>query len=212
MSIRKLAAYLLALSVACCIPFSLFAQQKQPSLSETLYWMERTYNPHDAEGGGFGHGREENYSRGVLAKRVTETFSYDTCQLTLNVKDDPRLPLSTDMYSSRVYEFSLGDIDPGSITIRPYDSQHGGLSCDFDPRVMTCDMAEIWFETRDKLPLIRESTHTVFPKVTGSDHEASGQRETFGAWFYVDDADYAGHFAKALRHAVELCGGKPSPF
>ena len=37
-------------------------------------------------------------------------------------------------------------------------------------------------------------------------------RKTAGVALRFDEPDFAKRFAKALRHAVELCGGKPSTF
>ena len=36
--------------------------------------------------------------------------------------------------------------------------------------------------------------------------------KTNTAFLYADDVNYAKRFARALKHAVELCGGKPSDF
>jgi hypothetical protein len=44
------------------------------------------------------------------------------------------------------------------------------------------------------------------------DYEAQIHRQSSKGWFIVDDVAYAERFAKAHRHAVELCGGKASRF
>jgi len=77
---------------------------------------------------------------------------------------------------------------------------------------MNCDVAEIEFETRNQAPLIDEEFHAVYPKLKGSEHEATSNKPTFVSVFYFDDSEYAVRFAKAFRHAVTLCGGKRSPF
>jgi hypothetical protein len=187
-------------------------QAEEPSLSETLEWMDKTYNAHSSTGEGFGHGREEIFSAGKAYKRRTSSFTYEDCHITLRSQDNPTAPLYSELYTSAVYSVNLRDIDPASITLRRYDSQFGGLSCDVDPVHMNCDVAEIEFETRNQESLIGEDFHAVYPKLTGRDHDTTSNKPTFVAAFYFDDSEYAIRFAKAFHHAVTLCGGKQSPF
>jgi len=111
-----------------------------------------------------------------------------------------------------VYTFNLRDIDPASIKLYLLDSQHGGLSCAIDPAHMSCDIAEMGFETQNQAPLIDEDSHTVFANLQGRNHESKNKSKTFVGVFYLDDTEYAARFVKAFRHAIALCGGKPSTF
>jgi hypothetical protein len=188
------------------------AWAEESSLADTLAWMDSTYNSHESIGGGFGHGREEIFSAGKPFKRRYSSFTYDDCRITLHARDDPTAPLYSDLYTSTVYDFNLRDIDPASIKVYRYDAQAGGLSCDFDPAHMICNIAEIEFETRNQSPLITENIDITWPKLKGNEREGHSNKPTFVAAFYVDDSQYADRFAKAFSHAVELCGGKPSPF
>jgi hypothetical protein len=205
-----------AIAAALCAFFGLAAlppaQAEEPSLSETLAWMDSTYNSHQSAGGAFGHGREESSVNGKTFKRRTEFFTYDGCQISLHIEDDPTAPLFSEMYSSMVDTLNLRDVDPTSIKTRLFASQYGGISCDFDPVHLICDMAEIDFETRNQAPLISTESHHIYPKLQGSDHESGGKGTSFTSWFVVDNVEYAARFAKAFRHAVALCGGKPSAF
>jgi hypothetical protein len=198
--------------IADSLPASLQAEDATPSLADTLAWMDSTYNPHTGEGGSFGHGHKEIYTAGTLFERQDETFKYNGCQLSLQYRDDPNSPLFDQMYGEIIYTFDLHDIDPASITVRQFDSQAGGLSCDVSPTTMTCDIAEIALETRNQVPLIAESVHTTWPHLQGADHEASSSKKTFVTTFFIDDTKYAARFEKALRHAIALCGGKKSTF
>jgi hypothetical protein len=191
--------------------FASSARGAGPSLTDTLAWMDATYNPHNANGGSYGHGLMEFYLSGKLAKRETETFSYDGCQMTLHRVQDPNSAAYSEMASSDVDSFNLGNIDPASIKMIRQASTAYGLSCDLVPD-LPCDTAEIDLETYDQAPLIEESDHTIFPKLQGKDHESEFKGKTFVTLFLVDDVNYATRFVEALRHAVELCGGKPSPF
>jgi hypothetical protein len=170
----------------------------EPSLTETLSWMDSTYNPHSDAGGARGHGIKPIYKDGKLAMRTTSTFTHHGCQitLTLHTQDDP----ATALYSE-VYNFNLSDIDPHTIKLVKFDP---------DPQSQA-GVAEIEFETRNQTPLmdkLRRYEPPLVDKPQGYEHYA----KTFVSEFYIDDVEYANRFARAFRHAVGLCGGMPSPF
>ena len=190
----------------------LFAQDAQPSLAETLAWMDSTYNPHDKAGGAWGHGREEIFSDGKPFRRRASSFTYNGCEITLQQQGDPAAPLYSELYTSSTFRFNLRHIDPKSVKLYFFDPRYGGLSCDFDLGNMVCSIAEMEFETRNQQPLMDEDLHLVWPKLSGSEHEARKSTKSFVGSFYIDDAEYAKRFAKAFTHAVTLCGGTPSPF
>jgi hypothetical protein len=184
--------------------------------------MDNSYNPHADAWGQSAHGRTGWYApqnsdgQGgeYLASGSTETSTHDGCKMTLHIEENPAGHV---VYGSSSYSFNLRDINPQSIKISTY-SHRGGFRCeDYDSEArqlmqMTCDHAEIVFWTRSEAPLIDEESHTTFAELQGSDHESKGKSKGANAFFEVDDVEYAGRFAKALRHAVELCGGKPEPF
>jgi hypothetical protein len=47
---------------------------------------------------------------------------------------------------------------------------------------------------------------TIYPQLTGTDHKNKHTTKSGGSYSELDDIEYAGHFAKAFAHAVELCG------
>jgi hypothetical protein len=200
----------LAVTVATCWPLASSAQDGQLSLTETLAWMDKTFNPHEA--GSLGYGEYAEYSNGKLMTRRTETFTYVGCKMTLHIQDDPKAAIPGYWYTSRLYSFSLHDIDPASFEISTFDSKHAGLPCGINPLGMTCNMESIFFKTTDKELLLEEEGTTVYKEQQGDAHETHGNNKTFGAFFYLNNLEYADHFAKAFRHAISLCGGKPSPF
>src|SRR6266581_6617580 len=185
-SVPRARAAVAIIAASCWSPLSL-AQGAQPTLSETLAWMDSTYNPHKDTGGAWGHGIEEIYSNGKPFKRRTSTFTYDGCQMILHAQDDPTAPLYSDLYTSRIYNFNLRDIDPNSVKIYSYDPQYGGLSCASNQRDMICSVGEIEFQTRNQEPLMGEDFHIVWPKLKGTEHEAKESKKTFVAEFYMDD-------------------------
>jgi len=77
---------------------------------------------------------------------------------------------------------------------------------------MVCDIAEMTFETRNQALVIDTERHFVYPELKGRDHDSYSKGKTYIAAVSLDDVKYAARFEKAFRHAVVLCGGKPSAF
>jgi hypothetical protein len=77
---------------------------------------------------------------------------------------------------------------------------------------LSCDNAEIEFMTRNGATTVKEDQVETFLKLTGSDHESRNVSKANRAWLIVDDVPYSQRLAKALKHAVQLCGGKVSRF
>jgi hypothetical protein len=194
---------------------------KRRDLKETLMWIDQTYNPH--EGGdnfGRGHGWEIHYLRKGNIEEITEQFNttlaFDgTCNVTIRSETFP-VGAYSELPSVTTYRFNLRDIDPNSITIKTYDLHKDVFSCadpvqvkDYD---LNCDNAEVYFLTRNGTTSITEATVTTFTKLTGSDHESRSVSQTNKSWWLVDDVPYSERLAKALKHAVELCGGQTSRF
>lgn len=220
----KRAALLLVVVVAVIGGF--FANRaivKHRDLKETLLWMDQTYNPHEGgENYGRGHGNETHYLRGKdgLSEDITQefhlTFAYKgSCTIVMHHETVP-IGVFKNVYTNGDYTFSLCDVDPDSIRIHKYDF-HKDVGGRDDPEQvqlfsLDCSSAEIEFHTRNEVPEIAENSVATYAELTGKDHEAQVQRKSSKGWFVVDDVAYAERFAKALKHAVELCGGKTSKF
>jgi hypothetical protein len=186
---------------------SLPTQAEGPSLAETLQWMDNTYNRH---GGSLGHGHWETYSVGKLFQRRDTQFIYDGCRMTVSVSGGI---LVENYQDSSKNIFNLSDVDPSSIHTRAYSSQTAGIACDAFPSLgMTCDLAEMIFETRNKVPRIDSEHHHIYPELKGADHESHSSDRTNESSILFDDVNYAARFQNAFRHAVVLCGGRPSAF
>jgi hypothetical protein len=114
------------------------------------------------------------------------------------------------------YTLNLCDIDPNSIKIKTYDLHKDVFSCADPEQVkayeLNCDNAEIEFLTRNGITAINEEIVKTFRKLTGADHELKTASKTSKCWLIVDDVAYAQRLARALKHATELCGGRPSKF
>lgn len=189
--------------------------------AETLLWMDQPYNPH--EGGdnfGQGHGWETHYVRKGNVEEVTEqfntTFTHDGgCNV---VTRSEALPIGVfeETPSVATYKLNLRDIDPDSIEIKTLDSHKDVFSCADPEQVklyeLNCDTAEIQFSTRNGAAAISEESVKTFTKLTGSEHEVRNVSKTNKGYLVVDDVPYAQRLSKALKHAVELCGGKRSRF
>jgi hypothetical protein len=196
----RLSAFLLAAVLAPAV------EADGPSLSETLLWMDNTFNPHEHSSG---HGRWETFSVGKPFQRRTTRFSYDGCTLTFSTNGGLLVENYQDTSSFTV---NLKDVDPNSIRTKAYSSQVAGLSCEAWPSLeMDCEIAEMTFETRNHVPFMSRS-HFVYPELKGEDHDSYYEGKSFEAGIGIDDVNYAARFEKAFRHAVTLCGGRPSAF
>ena len=208
---RRICASTYYLAILTFVAVACVAKAADPTLSETLAWIDSTYNPHDDKGGAWGHGREEWANDGKPFHRDTETLKVEGCQLTLTTTDD--LTVSRFAAFKFVRTLDLKDIDPHSVELTTYDSQHGGLGCARFPALkLTCDMATIDFETYNQRPLITSAVTELFPKPKNRANAAPTVSHTFVATIVLDDLNYANRFLKAFRHVISLCGGKPSPF
>jgi hypothetical protein len=194
---------------------------KRRYLKETLLWIDQTYNPHDGgDNLGQGHGWEIHYLKKGNVEEITQKFN---TTVTLDggcnvVTRSETLPVGvfSEVPSVTTYKFNLRDIDPDSIKTKTYDLHKDVFSCadpeqvkDYD---LSCDNAEIEFLTRNGATVINEDRVTTFTKLTGSDHESTSASKTNKSWWLVDDVPYSQRLAKALKNAVELCGGQSSRF
>ncbi len=201
--------------------FAYRAFAKRRDLQETLSWIDQTYNPH--EGGdnlGQGHGWEIHYLRKGDVEEITQKFNTTVtldgdCNVVTRSETFP-VGVYSETPSVTTYKFSLRDIDPDSIKIKTYDLHKDVFSCADPEQVqaygLNCDNAEIEFLTRNGATSINEDMLTTFTKLTGSDHESRNISKTAKGWWVVDDVPYSQRLARALKHAVELCGGRASRF
>jgi hypothetical protein len=196
----------------------LSACRRNPELSETLTWMDNTYNPQGVSRS-TGHGQVNWYSSSTsnsdagsrLVEGWTQTFTYDGCQVTLHTT----FTLG-DIVTNSIDVFDLRDVNPQSIktnlTSSDLEPSCVVVKTDSDPTTKVCERAYIAFDTHSKAAIIDEQNHTIYTNLKGSDHDSRSSRKETSGYFWVDDIEYADRFAKAFRHAVELCGGRPEPF
>lgn len=194
---------------------------KRRDLRETFLWIDQTYNPHvGADNLGRGHGWEIHYLKKGNVEEITQKFNTtvtldDTCNVVTRSETFP-VGVYSEAPSVTTYKFNLRDIDPNSIAIKTYDLHKDVFSCADPEQVkdfeLNCDNAEIEFLTRNGATVISEDSVRTFTKLTGSDHESRNASKTNKNWWVVDDVPYSQRLAKALKHAVELCGGQASRF
>jgi hypothetical protein len=179
-------------------------------LSDTLAWIDNTYNRHEDWAPGKGHKRYP--ATGKVLTQSTETFAVTGCQLvTLRIEESPYSEIGQSVYGEDTYAFRLRDVDPQSIEVAPPND--GLLVCDMDlPSHRPCNYTDIDFGTRVAAPLIEATWHQIYPDLKGPDHFHDSRQKVTTAYFLVEGVDYANRLAKAFRHAVELAGGKPLGF
>lgn len=145
--------------------------------------MARTYNPRDD---GFG-------GHGTSATKCTSNCEEVGAEISFRETFTYEgCQITTTTISNRKGDrglretFNLHDIDPQSIKVLDNPPLGGG------------DRSQVKFSARNNAQALT---------YTGNIIDKSDNSE-----FTVDDFAYADRFAKAFRHAVEVCGGKPSDF
>ena len=137
------------------------------------------------------------------------------CTIVLHHETKP-IGLFKAIYGTGDYTLDLCDVDPDSIKLKTYDFHKDVFNCAEPEEVksyeLNCTSAEVEFHTRNEIPKIKDDSVTIYAELTGKNHEAQQHGYMSKGWFMVDDAAYAERFAKAFRHAIELCGGKSSKF
>ena len=182
---RKL---ILACTLFLSVALAACNKKQGPPLSETLAWMSRTYNsealaPGTWFGGYGGHGWYQGPCMANCENVGSTIFIHES--FTYNGCEITTLTVSNLSTDQGLKEtFNLHDIDPQSIRVMNNSS--------------TGAVAEVKFSTHNNV------------KALGYTGNIIGESDN--SEFSVDDLAYAGRFAEAFRHAVELCGGKPSDF
>jgi hypothetical protein len=212
---KWLAISLTLLILGLGVFFGYRALAKYRDFQETLKWMDQTYNPHE---GGESRGWEIHYTWNghteEVSQKFNQTFTHDGCKMVTRIETMAE-GVYVELPGATTYTFNLRDIDPNSITVKTYDLHHA-YDCS-DPEAvkahdLSCDSAQVSFATANDAGTISDDTVRTYTKLTGADHESKSSSKTNKCWFIVNDVAYAQRFAKALKHAVELCGGKASRF
>ena len=123
-----------------------------------------------------------------------EDYRKEPCRIFFSDKITSHLAKPPKAYKTEV-QFHLARIDPKSVKVE--DTKSGIKTVkfetsDYDPVIF--ESASQWQETHGRIP--KELELVSLP--------------SYDFRFYNNDA--ANHFAKAFVHAIQLCGGKESPF
>lgn len=188
----------------------------EPSLDETLHWMDSTFNNHSSDGGAYGHGKWGPFADSELTKAAKQEFNYKSCDLNLTI-DETTKRWAEDQQLRYVlvkqnWQFNLKDINPNSIRLNQFTSQYGDhakIAC--SDEIGNCNLAELGFETTNQTPLIKVIDRAALG-VNPSDYNKVEEKVYYYGYFIFDDVEYAKRFTSAFTHAVKLCGGKAPPF
>jgi hypothetical protein len=177
------------------------------SLTETEQWINQTSK---------NHGLFQQFDRqGILQVGYVEQFTLNQCQMTQHFHESADGATTKEMYvQERNSSFSLKEIDPTTITVVPFATLFMGDCTDHvEAKALDCStQAEVRFRARNDNPVISYESTTIFAKLTGKDREFRNSGKDNSGAFSLWDTAYAERFAKAFRHAVELCGGTKSAF
>ncbi len=121
-------------------------------------------------------------------------YRKETCRLFISDTVNYALVKPAKVYDTEV-QFHLGTIDPKSGKVIEKRATMVTVELETtDYRSVIYESASKWKETKGRIPKILELNSVPMYRVRFLDSKA------------------ADHFAKALQHAVELCGGKRSAF
>lgn len=206
-------AFAVSLSVACTRSHS---QAEQPDLKETIEWINQTYNPDPGKISYKNHGIYESQltENGIYVTidRTNTILRFDGCVATIETTQDPNLRLSTDMHLvSDTQTFNLSDIDPSRIKVEKVASTASASRCEMFPN-SPCDEAVVGLHTRNQKQAIKSHRIVEFPKLAGADHMSVSDSMDDSAFLWVNDLEYLPRLVTALKHGIELCGGKASSF
>jgi hypothetical protein len=197
-----------------------------PSLAETEIWIKNTFTDENV---GQMYCNEfasmhsipgtpgESYGEEFACRKEQYWLLLDECKATFFIfhlhwhspcpEDLPCSTYGPDKYNDSVVQFNLADIDPSTIQIQPPTGVYGpiGKKTFHDNR----PQVDIWLATTDDKDVMTITyPNTANPEEQFKIHEMGGGIHEFVT---VEPA-YAPRFAKALSHAVQLCGGKHSAF
>jgi len=158
---------------------------------------------------------------------VIKKFSHDGCSVEIHTDYSTNdLPVSGFVLDEHeVDKFDLGDINPESVHIEDACGQIKPWNCEDQQGKY------VSFKTSNAKPKIHEESSTSSRKSTHGFDMNLEEKCKQGNKSYCDEPEhkeapldttqlmvgfttpeYAKRFEKAFRHAVELCGGKPSAF
>ena len=174
-----------------------FAQSQRrdnPTVKETLRWMQTTL---ESGAGDYSVGHEVRSVRLEDFVGCKVHLSYSTHQEPYANGEPAPEPNKTYHVD---YFFGLGDIDPTNVTF----SKGSGLHAGDDGLYESPSFLTIRTRNDEKKITIRLPWQS----------EADSKPEDTSLILSLDsvDQDYIARFAKAFKHAVEACGGKPSLF
>lgn len=171
-----------------------------PEILKTLRWIQNTLD--DDEGNTvYGMSNKD----GTLGTRVNLLPDVNGCQMTFT--HATRGDEGKETYHQRL-QVNLGDLDPTSLKVDTFTTDDV-IAVKSAPEVVPGDvisrtMSTVTVHTTDKVPSVR---------LTLNDRNwRTGTSLSSTDLLWELPAPYSARFAKALRQAITLCGGKPSSY
>lgn len=181
-------------------------RQSGPSLIETEHWIENTFNNDNV-------GYFQNFS---VDNTLDQSYSitFEGCTLGFEASEVQRYTSDGthhERQSSVVYFANLKDIDPSTIKVYFYDvikvrRAFVGLMTTNNENKITTFMFPNDIKHLVSPSVFRHEKHSTSELVFRGDSIPSDKSGIVMA------PDYAPRFINAMRHAVQLCGGKRSIF
>jgi hypothetical protein len=188
----------LAIALAISANTSAENPTKSPSLSETLEWMKSSLGPTGiVQSDRNGYNKYEAVPGKTSYTEIIKSFSYDSCRVKVVKVAETVNPLVGDYMAQYADEFTLSDFDPDTVKTNTGDGNLRGHI--------------VVFSTINDKKMIHCSSITLNGKDAGQPSECVPALDDTEQLRF-SSTEYTERFAKALRHAIKLCGGKPSAF
>jgi hypothetical protein len=187
----RLLASLFALPVCLALEAALAVGQDkpQPSLDSTLRYMQNTLSQY-----GYIHTKGKDQELVLKGDEACRIYVESEIGYKMHTPQDGEYPFE--------YQFHLGTIDPDSVKVTTDASQKNkpeGWKLTNVHLATTDNKTTIWAsasEWKENKKVPKALQMSAFPEFD----------------FQFRDREQAERFAKALKHAVTLCGGKKSAF
>jgi hypothetical protein len=158
-------------------------QTESPSLAETLEWIKTSSNH-------FPGIEDHSATFDSYMYIFPEDSSCHDFGIFINSIDrEGTKPIATNF----IFTFDLGDVDPDSIAE--------------EQSLIKFNVTDNQRRIRFRREVAADQDHLKAGQLTSKDDFPTAM-----ATFFVGDDNYRSHLTKAFRHAVSLCGGKPSKF
>ncbi len=164
------------------------AQANNPSLADTLVWMHDFVAANGRSDSRQDADTNQVCTTGEHCEVRIDKFHFESKGCSATITHD--LTIAKVLESKETHTFNLKDLDPNTIFVEDDKTFQG-----------------VWATTFNDKDLIKYTDRGVL-----NGERVSSNLDAHTVYVGFRDAQAAQRFAKAWKHAITLCGGKPSVF